>query len=250
MTEAYAAPRTTTERALAEIWEETLGIERVGIHDNFFDLGGDSIRSIQVHAKARQRGLNFAIHQLFRHSTINEIAQEVTSEIPDSDYLDHVKTAAFSLISEGDRARLRADIEDAYPLAMLQRACFFTVIQSRLRGLSQHYQHALEGSLRREENYGPPSAARFTSPSPAHLVRHDELHVSPSNSFISRCSVPLRVDESPPSVALRAGGRGFEVWFETERGEPSIGLAPTRALSRASRSEQTFQLPGRSITHP
>jgi hypothetical protein len=43
---AFIAPTTKTEKALAEIWEEILGVEKVGIHDNFFDMGGDSLISI------------------------------------------------------------------------------------------------------------------------------------------------------------------------------------------------------------
>jgi len=76
-----------------------------------------------------------------------------------------------------------------------------------------------------EREYGPPSAARFTSPSPAHLVRHDEFTVSPSNSFMQQVSVPLRVDDLR-HLSLSEQEEEIEVWFETERGEPSIGLAP------------------------
>jgi acyl-coenzyme A synthetase/AMP-(fatty) acid ligase len=54
----YVAPRTETEAILAGIWQEFLGVERVGIDDNFFDLGGDSIRSMQIIAEARQAGMS------------------------------------------------------------------------------------------------------------------------------------------------------------------------------------------------
>ncbi len=145
--EAYTAPRTATERALAEIWQETLGIERVGIHDNFFDLGGDSIRSIQVHAKARQRGLNFALQDRGLQPHLRSGPRAGTGR--------HRRRLPFSNASGGH--------------ALSQS------VQSRLRGLSQHYQHALEGPLRREKIADRPSAARLTSPSPAHLVRHDDL---------------------------------------------------------------------------
>ncbi len=113
--EEYSPPRTSIEKVLAEIWAETLRINRVGIHDNFFDLGGDSIRSIQVHAKARERGLKFPLHQLFRHSTIAEIAQDVDREDAAlaEDDLQPVKTEPLSLISEADRKLLAPDVEDA-----------------------------------------------------------------------------------------------------------------------------------------
>ncbi|HEV2705718.1 MAG TPA: amino acid adenylation domain-containing protein [Pyrinomonadaceae bacterium] len=45
LSEEYVAPRTKLERALAGVWQEILGVERVGLHDNFFDLGGDSLRA-------------------------------------------------------------------------------------------------------------------------------------------------------------------------------------------------------------
>ena len=53
---AYVAPRTAVEEELARIWGEVLGLERVGVADKFFELGGDSILSIQIIARARQAG--------------------------------------------------------------------------------------------------------------------------------------------------------------------------------------------------
>ncbi|HEY2838916.1 MAG TPA: amino acid adenylation domain-containing protein, partial [Pirellulales bacterium] len=70
----YAAPRNDVERRLAEIWQEVLGLDRVGVHDNFFDLGGDSIRSIQVVARAGAAGLRFTPKQLFQNQSIGELA--------------------------------------------------------------------------------------------------------------------------------------------------------------------------------
>lgn len=73
----YVAPRTPVEEVLATIWGQALGIERVGIHDNFLELGGDSIQSIQVVAKANQAGLRLSTNQLFEHPTIAELATVV-----------------------------------------------------------------------------------------------------------------------------------------------------------------------------
>ena len=57
----YEAPRNAVEAELAQIWGEVLGLERVGIRENFFELGGDSIRSIQVRARAGEAGLEFSV---------------------------------------------------------------------------------------------------------------------------------------------------------------------------------------------
>ncbi|NEU75587.1 non-ribosomal peptide synthetase [Hassallia byssoidea VB512170] len=70
----FVAPRTSVEKALAQIWCQVLGLERVGIHDNFFELGGDSILNIQIVSRASQAGLQLIPKQLFDYPTIAELA--------------------------------------------------------------------------------------------------------------------------------------------------------------------------------
>ena len=70
----YVAPRDAAEGRLAEIFQNALGIQEVGIHDNFFDLGGDSIVGIQVVARANEAGLTLSPDQLFEHQTVAELA--------------------------------------------------------------------------------------------------------------------------------------------------------------------------------
>ncbi|MET0649247.1 MAG: amino acid adenylation domain-containing protein [Pyrinomonadaceae bacterium] len=73
----YAAPQTPTEKLLAELWARALGQERVGIHDNFFEIGGDSILSIQIANRAHAAGVRLTPRQIFRHRTIAELAAVV-----------------------------------------------------------------------------------------------------------------------------------------------------------------------------
>jgi amino acid adenylation domain-containing protein/non-ribosomal peptide synthase protein (TIGR01720 family) len=75
--EIVVAPRNLNEQTLAQIWTEVLGIERVGINDNFFALGGDSILSLQIIARANQTGLQLTPKQLFANQTIAELATVV-----------------------------------------------------------------------------------------------------------------------------------------------------------------------------
>ncbi|MDQ3913981.1 MAG: amino acid adenylation domain-containing protein [Actinomycetota bacterium] len=72
--DAYAPPETRTEKILAEVWADVLRVERVGRGDNFFDLGGDSILSIQIVARAAAQGLKLLPKQLFEAQTIAELA--------------------------------------------------------------------------------------------------------------------------------------------------------------------------------
>jgi amino acid adenylation domain-containing protein/non-ribosomal peptide synthase protein (TIGR01720 family) len=74
----YVAPRNDREATLAAIWQRVLKLKQVGIHDHFFELGGDSILSIIVVSQARQAGLPFTPKQLFDHPTIAELAAAAT----------------------------------------------------------------------------------------------------------------------------------------------------------------------------
>ncbi|AEI67135.1 non-ribosomal peptide synthetase [Corallococcus macrosporus] len=71
----FVAPRNEQERQLARIWAGVLGVERVGVEDRFFELGGDSILALQVIARARQVGLHLTARQLFQHPTVAALAQ-------------------------------------------------------------------------------------------------------------------------------------------------------------------------------
>ncbi|MER7860340.1 non-ribosomal peptide synthase/polyketide synthase [Amycolatopsis japonica] len=79
------APRTEREAVLAGIWADVLGLDRVGVEDNFFALGGDSILGIQVSARARKAGLSITTADLFRYQTIAALAPALTdvSTVPD-----------------------------------------------------------------------------------------------------------------------------------------------------------------------
>lgn len=74
LSKAFVAPRTATEKTLAQIWQQVLRLEQVGIHDNFFELGGDSIVSIQMVSKASQAGLQITPRQIFDRPTIAQLA--------------------------------------------------------------------------------------------------------------------------------------------------------------------------------
>src|SRR5262249_36853753 len=70
----FLAPRTAVEARLAAIWSEALGVAGVGLLDNFFDLGGDSILGLRIVARARQAGLRLRPRDLFEHPTVAELA--------------------------------------------------------------------------------------------------------------------------------------------------------------------------------
>jgi non-ribosomal peptide synthase protein (TIGR01720 family) len=70
----YVEPRNEVERTLSGIWEKILGIAPIGIQDNYLELGGDSVLSIQIVARANQAGLKLAPRHMFEHQTIEALA--------------------------------------------------------------------------------------------------------------------------------------------------------------------------------
>jgi amino acid adenylation domain-containing protein len=77
---AFVAARSQTERALADIWESVLDIEGIGIRDNYFDLGGDSITAVQIIARAHRQGIPITLHQLFAELTVEGLARAVDDQ--------------------------------------------------------------------------------------------------------------------------------------------------------------------------
>jgi len=123
---SFEAPRGETEQILADIWSEVLGIKPVGTNDNFFEMGGDSILSIQIVVRAKEAGIYLTPKQLFQHQTIAELAQltgtlpearESTSEEPGPVKLDQQQLEKL--------AKFGGEIEDTYPLTPTQQGILF-----------------------------------------------------------------------------------------------------------------------------
>ncbi len=96
---ASVPPRTETEQAIAGAWREALGLESVGVDDNFFDLGGHSLLVVQVHRQLAPRFPDLAVVDLFRYPTISALAQ----------FLAREKVEQVSLEESRERAESRTD---------------------------------------------------------------------------------------------------------------------------------------------
>ncbi|MYW93712.1 amino acid adenylation domain-containing protein [Amycolatopsis rubida] len=118
----YVAPRTETEEILAGAVATVLGVDRVGMGDNYFVLGGDSIRSVMVASRAQASGLDVTVATLHDNPVIEDCAAELDRGQP---VADPPVTSPFALISVPDRDRLPAEVEDAFPLNLLQEGMIF-----------------------------------------------------------------------------------------------------------------------------
>ncbi|MEM9292772.1 MAG: amino acid adenylation domain-containing protein [Acidobacteriota bacterium] len=77
----YIAPATRAEEVVAKIWAEVLGVDQVGAHDNFFDLGGHSLLVVEVHGRLRQSfEREITMLDLFQHPTVADLAAFLTAE--------------------------------------------------------------------------------------------------------------------------------------------------------------------------
>ena len=88
--EIFVEPRSDLERQLADIWCKVLTLERVGIHDNFFDLGGHSLMVVQVIGYVRDEiGVTLDVVDLFSYPTVSTLAEQILqSESPEAESRD------------------------------------------------------------------------------------------------------------------------------------------------------------------
>ena len=127
----YAAPTSQTEKQVVAVWERVTGASRLGLHDNFFEVGGDSI--LTIHAVAALRGLGFKVtpRDLFKHPTVAELAAHL--QAPSLSQAGPVAAVTPSGVEAAwDVARWREallplfpDMQDVYPLSATQRGIYY-----------------------------------------------------------------------------------------------------------------------------
>ncbi|HZS44938.1 MAG TPA: amino acid adenylation domain-containing protein, partial [Blastocatellia bacterium] len=236
---SYVAPRTAIEKELADIWGSVLGLDRVGIHDNYFDLGGDSIRSIQIRAKAQQHGLGFSIQHLFQHQTIEELAIVCAQQGGECGPI--ALTEPFSLITEEDRAKIPDGVEDAYPLARLQAGMLFHNLYHLNSDL---YMDVSMAHLQLQCNVDALRAAIGKL-----ISRHPILRTSfdlggysePVQLVWSEAPVLLTVDDIT-DMSSDAQDRFLRQWlYEETRRQFDLTKPPLMRFHVHLRSEKTFQ---------
>jgi acyl carrier protein len=83
----YVAARTPVEELVAGIWQEVLGLQRVGVHDNFFDLGGHSLLATRIISRVRKSlSVDLPLRTIFESPTIAKLAEDIANSQPTADY--------------------------------------------------------------------------------------------------------------------------------------------------------------------
>jgi amino acid adenylation domain-containing protein len=108
LAESYAAPETPVEETLASVWQEVLGVDRVGIDDDFFDLGGHSLLAVKMLARMHAAtGIDLYLGTVFEHSTIRDLAASLSGQLLDDAGEDELA----ELLAEAEASELLADPE-------------------------------------------------------------------------------------------------------------------------------------------
>lgn len=145
----YQPPQTAIEQSLAQLWQQILGLEQVGLLDNFFALGGHSILVMQLVSQARQRGLILDARQVFSAENLQELAALAQEDVGQPQFQPPHLNLAATQIPAGcssitpdmlplislDEQEIRtitsqvrggaANIQDIYPLTALQQGFLF-----------------------------------------------------------------------------------------------------------------------------
>jgi acyl carrier protein len=98
---AYVAPQTPTEKAIAQIWSELLGIDQIGAHDSFLTLGGDSLLAVRLISRLRDVfNQNLPLRLIFEASTVAELAKAIEPQSTEDSELAEIMSMLDQLSEE------------------------------------------------------------------------------------------------------------------------------------------------------
>ena len=205
---SHRAPRTPQEAILCGLFAEMLGLERIGLDDNFFERGGDSIVSIQLVSRARRAGLSITPRMVFQHQTVEALAAAAGV----------VTEPAASALSEAERARLAVGVLPPTPIMrwLKERG-------GPLDGFSQSMLLRVPAGL---------SQQHLTAALAAVLDHHDALRLRLSWCR-SRADAEWRLEVMPPgSVAAEDCLRRIDVAGVDDTALRQLIAAETEAAER------------------
>ena len=239
----YVAPRNDVEAAICEVWQEVLRRERVGIEDNFFNLGGDSILSIRVVSLLKSRGLAIEIRDIFQYQTVAQLAAQsragAAAEEPEFE--------PFALLTDDERAALADDYEDAYPMSALQAGMVF---HTQLEAFSGVYHDFMAEHVKCPWDEQQFARALATCIQAHPILRTGFLlHGARPLQVVHRSmELPLTVEDLRDLSVARAGGvpRGVDGAAQA----PRLRLGARAALPHRHLPPQRGELPVRAQLPP
>lgn len=236
----YVAPTTEQEQQVADIWAEILRVEKVGVTDNFFALGGDSMRAIPLVARLKAVGVNAGIRDLYQAPSIQQLLARSTESTPQS--LPDIP--AFSLLSDAEKAWVdsqfaEGELDDAYPMTALQQGM---VAQNLLQSEQGTYHDLLGYHLTVAWD-----RAKFEQALHAVVSRHDTLRTVFSMTsehalqLVKRDSQAVVIEHDIRHVPAEAQEQAIQAWINTEKTQTFDCAERLWQLVIHRRSDTSFQ---------
>jgi len=188
---ATTGPQTPLQEQIAQVWCSVLDRDRVGIHDNFFDLGGHSIRAVALVGALRAAGLDVSVRDVFEHRTVAALAAALATQSGPVE--DTGPVAPFELISAEDRVRVPDGVLDAYPLSEVQRGM---VVEMLADEALSPYHNTTSFLLRDEHPFSLPALLEATRIA---VQRHEMLRTS---FDLTGYSVPMQLVHATAEPAV------------------------------------------------
>ncbi|MFJ9952084.1 amino acid adenylation domain-containing protein [Kitasatospora sp. NPDC091207] len=201
---AFVAPRDAIEQTLADAFAAALGVDQVGVHDGFFQLGGDSMRAIRAVGALRDQGLALSVQDVFARQTVAELAPLAAGR-PAAAPVETALVGRFELLAPGDRARLPEGLVDAYPMGQVQVGMVYELLADPERNTYQNV------STFQIVDDGPFSAEALNGAVRLLLERHEIL----------RTSFDLSGYSEPLQLVHAADGLHLEIGVDDLRGLPA-----------------------------
>ncbi|MGW7201323.1 amino acid adenylation domain-containing protein, partial [Streptomyces chryseus] len=192
----HVAPRTAAEEEMVAVWREVLGVDQVGVDDNFFDLGGDSLRAVALVGALRDGEYDVTVRDVFEHRTPAELVAFATGRPAPAKARPAVEP--FALLAPEDLDRLPAGLVDAYPLAQVQLGMVVEMLADDGRN---HYHNSTCFRILDDQPFDGALLQRTVD---IVLARHEILR---SSFAIEGYSVPLQLVHPPTDVTSPVGLR-------------------------------------------
>ena len=234
----YSPPRSDLERVLVEAFVEVLGVDRVGLDDNFFSLGGDSLLTLRLRTVAGRRGALFPLEELFRHQTIRHLAAALGDRPDDA---TPSMPAPFALLSPEALRALPAGLTDAYPLAALQAGMIF---HSELTPGSTRYHN-----VSRARMAAPFDARKLAAAIALATARHAVLRTTFQSTGLDEPVQLVHRSVATRFAVIDLAGlaepyqrQAIRAWFEAEkRAKFSLDQAPLCRFAALPLKEGLFE---------
>jgi non-ribosomal peptide synthetase component F len=199
---APATPADAADDGLVErirlVWCEVLGSDDIAVWDNFFDVGGDSLRAVALAGRLKADGLDVSATDIFAHQTIEELAQACAGHRADP--AERPAAAPFSLLTPADRALLPPGLADAYPLTAMQLGM---LIELRARPDLNTYQDTTSYLIRDTAAFDP---AALQAAVQLVVDRHEVLR---TGFDMNRYSEPVQLVHEHAEITVGVANHGL-----------------------------------------